>query len=299
MSGIYTEKPNKLIFSAHSAVHARVDGLRLSHTKPWAGFGLTSGKVNQYLIGANPSRKEPTPDEVRVNQIFDVSDDDGTVLASIRRLIDEGKFPADGRLPTERELAAELGCGRRSVRRALDALQTEGLVWRKQGKGTFAGQPPDPAGVLAAEVAPDADPMDVMEARVCIEPGLAELCARRATAEDVARLRQLADRASTPRDADTAELWDGALHRAIARIAGNRVLLTAFALLDEVRMGADWQEKRHRARTPETMALYDGQHRRIIDAIERRDGPAAYFAMREHLTALSENLRASITSSET
>ena len=224
----------------------------------------------------------------------DLHDSDIGVLAAIRRLIDTGKLPADGRLPTERELAAELGCGRRTVRKALDTLETEGLVWRRQGKGTFVGQPPDPAGALAAEVAPDADPLAVMEARVCIEPGLAELCARRATAEDVARLRQLSQRASHPLDADTAELWDGALHRAIARIAGNRVMLTAFTLLDEVRMGADWQEKRHRARTPETMALYDAQHRRIIDAIERRDGPSAFAAMREHLVALSENLRASM-----
>lgn len=229
-----------------------------------------------------------------MNYAPDTADNDGIFLAAIRRLIDTGQLPADGRLPTERELAAELGCGRRTVRRALDALETEGLVWRRQGKGTFVGQPPDPAGALAAEVAPDADPLTVMEARVCIEPGLAELCARRATAEDVARLRRLAQRASHPIDADTAELWDGALHRAIARIAGNRVLLTTFTLLDEVRMGADWQKKRHRARTPETMILYDAQHRRIVDAIERRDGAAAFAAMREHLTALTENLRASI-----
>ncbi len=234
-----------------------------------------------------------------MNYVPDNPDDQSSALAAIRRLIEAGQFPSDGRLPTERELAAELGCGRRTVRRALETLQAEGLVWRKQGKGTFAGQPPDPTGALAAEVAPDADPLAVMEARLCVEPGLAELCAQRATVEDVARLRRLVERAAQPSDADTAELWDGALHRAIARIAGNRLLLTAFSLLDEVRMGADWQEKRHRARTPETMALYDSQHRRIVNAIERRDGPAALFAMREHLTALTENLRASIDGDET
>ncbi|QPH54532.1 FadR family transcriptional regulator [Pontivivens ytuae] len=222
------------------------------------------------------------------------SESAAAAVSAIRQMIETGKLPADGRLPTERELAAELGCGRRTVRRVLDTLEAEGLIWRKQGKGTFAGQPPDPTGALAAEIAPDADPLVVMEARVCIEPALAELCALRATGEDVQRLRKLAQRASHPMDADTAELWDGALHRAIARIAGNRVMLTAFALLDEVRMGADWQEQRHRARTPETMALYETQHRKIVDAIERRDGAAAFDAMRAHLEALSDNLRTSI-----
>ena len=209
-------------------------------------------------------------------------------------MIETGKLPADGRLPTERELAAEFGCGRRTIRRVLDALETEGLIWRKQGKGTFAGQPPDPTGALAAEIAPDADPLVVMEARLCIEPALAELCALRATGEDVQRLQKLAQRASHSVDADTVELWDGALHRAIARIAGNRVMLTAFVLLDEVRMGSDWQKQRHRARTPEAMALYDTQHANIIDAIERRDGSGAFEAMRAHLEALSENLRTSM-----
>ena len=215
-------------------------------------------------------------------------------LKAIREMIEAGKLPADGRLPTERELSAEFGCGRRTIRRVLDTLEAEGLIWRKQGKGTFAGQPPDPTGILAAEIAPDANPLVVMEARLCIEPALAELCALRATGEDVQRLQKLAQRASQPIDADTAELWDGALHRAIARIAGNRVMLTAFALLDEVRMGSDWQKQRHRARTPETMALYDTQHRNIIDAIERRDGSGAFDAMRTHLEALSRNLKASM-----
>ena len=215
-------------------------------------------------------------------------------LAAIRRMIENKQLPADGRLPTERELAAELGTGRRAVRRALDTLEREGLLWRRQGKGTFAGQPPDPTEALAAEIVAEVDPLVAMEARLCIEPALADLCARRATAEDVERLRQLAQRVAAPADADSAELWDGALHRLIARIGGNRIMLTAFTLIDEVRVGEDWQLKRHRARTPETMALYDGQHRRIIDAIEKRDGAAAAAAMKEHLTSLSENLKRSL-----
>lgn len=224
----------------------------------------------------------------------DHSDNTTRALDSIRRMIDEGRLPDDGRLPTERELAAEFGIGRRTVRRALETLEAEGLIWRKQGKGTFVGQPPDPTGVLAAEIASEVDPLVAMEARLCIEPALAELCALRATGEDVTRLRHLAARVAHPVDADSAELWDGALHRLIARIAGNRIMLTAFALLDEVRVGHEWQTKRHRARTPETMTLYAGQHQAIIDAIEARDGVGARAAMRAHLQSLSDNLRRSL-----
>ena len=218
----------------------------------------------------------------------------GRVLRAIRQIVTEGRLPSDGRLPTERQLAAELEAGRASVRRALDHLEAEGLIWRKQGKGTFAGQPPDPTEELAAQIASDVDPLSAMEARLCIEPALADLCARRATADDVARLRKLAERTHDAEGSDSAELWDGALHRAIARVAGNRLMLTAFTLIDEVRMGEDWQEKRHRARTPETRAAYDIQHKRIIDAIDARDGTAAAGAMREHLETLFDNLRKSL-----
>ncbi|MCE8009827.1 FCD domain-containing protein [Aestuariivita sp.] len=216
------------------------------------------------------------------------------VLQAIRHMVTDDLLPSDGRLPTERRLAIELGAGRRSVRYALDRLEAEGLVWRKQGKGTFVGQPPDPTEELAAKIVSEVDPLTAMEARLCIEPALADLCARRATADDVDLLRQLAERTHEAGEAEAAELWDGALHRAIARIAGNRVMLTAFTLIDEVRMGEEWQRKRHRARTPKTRAAYDAQHSRIIDAIDARDGAAAAEAMREHLKALFSNLKTSL-----
>ncbi|WP_204325973.1 FadR/GntR family transcriptional regulator [Sulfitobacter sediminilitoris] len=216
------------------------------------------------------------------------------VLQAIRQIVTNNLIPSDGRLPTERNLAAEFGAGRRSVRRALDQLEAEGLVWRKQGKGTFVGQPPDPTEELAARIVSEVDPLTAMEARLCIEPALADLCARRASAEDVAKLRQLAERTHQAGEAEATELWDGALHRAIARIAGNRVMLTAFTLIDEVRMGEEWQRERHRARTPKARAAYDDQHNRIIDAIDARNGAAAADAMREHLNTLFENLKHSL-----
>lgn len=217
------------------------------------------------------------------------------VLMHIRRMVESGDLPDHPRLPNERDLSARLGAGRRAVRSALEALEAEGLIWRRQGKGTFLGVPPDPAGALVAEIAPESDPLAVMEARCHIEPGLAELCARRATGEDVARLRALAERVAASTDADSRELWDGALHRLIARLAGNRLLLTAFSLMDAVRMNENWQKDRQRARSAARLVLYGRQHDRIIDAIEARDGPGARGAMAEHLRALSESLGASMS----
>ena len=217
--------------------------------------------------------------------------DNATVVrARLLALITNGGMTSNGQLPTEREICDTMTVSRRAVRRALDALQAEGLIWRKQGKGTFAGQPPDPTQVLAAGIVGETSFIEVMQARLCIEPGLAGMAALRATPADIDRMRNLARRTVESTDADSTELWDGALHRLIARTAGNAPLLAAFAMLDEIRGNAGWRNQRSRARSVETLKISDYEHHTLIDAIESGDRSEAEAAMRAHLTTLSDNL---------
>jgi GntR family transcriptional regulator len=60
--------------------------------------------------------------------------------AHIKELILEGKFE-DGRIPSESDLANELGVSRTTIRDALSRLEIEGTVYRKQGAGTFVNRP--------------------------------------------------------------------------------------------------------------------------------------------------------------
>lgn len=228
------------------------------------------------------------------------ADQDDSALAVRRRLLslmEAGAFGADGRLPAERELSERFSVSRRTLRRALDSLEAEALIWRHQGKGTFIGLAPDPTGALAAEIAGETHPLEVMEARLCIEPQLAALCAVRALPSDVERMRALAARVVTAPDPDATELWDGALHRLIARTAQNRPLLTAFSLLDEIRSQAGWRKVRSRARSPETMQVTDRQHHAIINAIEAGEPESAQTLMRDHLLALAANLERTLVGS--
>ena len=213
------------------------------------------------------------------------------VLARLQVLINNGLTASNGQLPTEREICETMSVSRRAVRRALETLEAEGVIWRKQGKGTFAGQAPDPTQVLAAGIVGETNSMEVMEARLCIEPGLAGMAALKATPPDIERMRNLARRTLEAVDADSTELWDGALHRLIARTVGNAPLLTAFSMLDEIRGNAAWRGLRSKARSVETLKVSDREHHAIIDAIEAGVPAAAEAAMRAHLTTLSDNLK--------
>src|SRR5947208_1281685 len=51
--------------------------------------------------------------------------------------IDRGVLPAGSRLPSEPALATEFGVSRATLRDALRALESEGLIRRMWGSGTF------------------------------------------------------------------------------------------------------------------------------------------------------------------
>lgn len=218
------------------------------------------------------------------------NDSANLVQARLLGMIERGGLPADARLPTERDLSEKMGVGRRTVRLALESLMAEGLIWRQQGKGTFAGQPPDKTQVLAAEIVGETNFAEVMAARICIEPALAAMSTRHVQPADIARMRDLARRTLQATDADSIELWDGALHRLIARLAHNKPLYTAFSMIDEIRGNARWRGLRSKARSLETLKISDAEHREIIDQIEAGNAVGAEAAMRSHLTSLANNL---------
>ncbi|MFN7102395.1 MAG: FadR/GntR family transcriptional regulator [Pseudorhizobium sp.] len=212
-------------------------------------------------------------------------------LDRLRELLGKGQIDADGKLPTERALSEMLGTGRRAVRRALEVLESEGLIWRKQGAGTFVGERPDSLSGDFGAIVAVTDPMEIMEVRLRIEPQLAQLAAMRAKPKDIERMRALAAKIIDSEDADARELWDGALHRQIAQSAGNQLFLTIFDVVNRVRQDEAWQALRERARAASnTVNISLAQHIGIIDAIAERDPTRAGEAMRQHLLMLQERL---------
>ncbi|MDD9708397.1 FCD domain-containing protein [Seohaeicola sp. SP36] len=214
-------------------------------------------------------------------------DNSSLALERLRQMLRDIPATGDSRLPTERQLAESLGISRRSVRRALEVLEAEGLVWRRQGAGTFAGPRPD---TLTEHEGLEANFSEVMEVRLRLEPQLAQLAALRASPGAIARMRDLIVRLEDSDDADGRELWDSALHREIARAAGNRFFLMIFDSMDRARHDEAWRALRERARNRANLAQTMRQHRDIVDAIAAHDPVRAGAAMRTHLMSVHDGI---------
>ncbi|RYC30723.1 FadR family transcriptional regulator [Lichenibacterium minor] len=213
--------------------------------------------------------------------------------AGLRALVLElGRFP-DRPLPTERDLSSRFGVGRRAIRQALAELAAEGRVWRRQGKGTFPGPAPAVVVPTVHRMAARTSFVEVMEVRLSIEPELARLAAERATPEQAALIGSLARRTvaqTVDRPPPEIEDWDGALHRAVAEAAGNRLFLDLFVMVDRIRRDPAWQGARAGVRTPDRLRRSADEHLAMADAIARRDPAEAARVMRHHIGTLRDAL---------
>ena len=211
-------------------------------------------------------------------------------LERLRILVNQLGYAGETQLPTERDLSEQIGVGRRAVRRALEVLEAEGQIWRRQGAGTFIGPQPRDSDAHLHKLPETSNMLEVMEVRLRIEPALAQLAAIRATPDDIAQMRHLSQKLREAADMDGRELWDGALHRAIAKAAGNTLFLVLFDVVDRMRQDESWRHVREALRTRESVTRFQAQHLDIVDAIERHDPIQAEHCMRQHLLALQERL---------
>ncbi len=70
-------------------------------------------------------------------------------LANIlREKIDNGEFPAQDAIPSERQLEEQYNLSRPTIRQAIDLLERQGYLYRVHGKGTFVSPPKLQKGML-------------------------------------------------------------------------------------------------------------------------------------------------------
>jgi len=152
-----------------------------------------------------------------------------------------------------------------------------------------AAQPDAEADRVLDSVA-HTSPAELMEARLRIEPALAELIVTNATPADFERMETCLDKAERGATLDEFELWDAALHQAIATATHNRFVIRVLDMVTAVRQQAEWGKLKDRIVTPERRIKYQEEHRNIVRALKERDAERARAFIIDHLQHARRNL---------
>lgn len=202
------------------------------------------------------------------------------ISAQLRDMILNGELKAGERLPGHRDLARMFGVSVTSVREAISALISAGILETQAGYGTFVSRIPqlDAAfstwlGVASND---EKEMRELIEARGVLERTIARLAAMRATSEQIQRLREVVSEMrgylTNPEKYLEADLT---FHMTMAAAAQNRVLLRAmYAIRTLLRRELQLNLERGLARHGDvTYSVVS--HEKLVEAIAAGDPIAA------------------------
>jgi DNA-binding FadR family transcriptional regulator len=218
------------------------------------------------------------------------------VIDGVKRLILSGDLGPGSRLPVEKDLAAQLGVSRGSLREGVRALALLGVLETRQGDGTYvtaldAGRLLSPLGFLA-ELPDPATSAHLLGVRRILEAESAARAALELTDDELAQLGAILDEVDALLGEGEDELdlehfinADTAFHRAIAQASRN----PALAALIENLAGRTSRTRMWRAISErgavETTQL---EHRAILSELAQHDPERARIRMEVHILAVEE-----------
>jgi GntR family transcriptional regulator, transcriptional repressor for pyruvate dehydrogenase complex len=212
------------------------------------------------------------------------------ILERIQQLVESGDIVPGDQLPSERELAVQLGVSRTSLRQALTALQAVGMIEIRHGAGAYliATEPEQTVQSLAVALAEQNRRLpEAMEARMALERFIAGLAASRRTAADIKRARRaLEDMQREIEDGKLGTEADADFHQALCRAAHNNVMQQLMETLKEPMARIREESLSQPQRPHRSLAA----HWRILEAVEAGDASAAVAAMDAHLWEVADTL---------
>jgi GntR family transcriptional regulator, transcriptional repressor for pyruvate dehydrogenase complex len=213
------------------------------------------------------------------------------VSAAVLERIRSGEFGPGDRLPTEKMLMEEYGVGRNSVREAVQALVTLGLVEVRPGRGaTVIGiesqnaLDPETLAALLKQEAVD----DLCAFRRLLEAETSGCAAVHATEAEIAEIiRWQGTFEQAYAHGAPASTADDAFHDAIARASHNSVYATMLDAVSVLIANA----RRLTEAVPWAVPRAVEDHARVVEAIRARDAEAAADAMRRHIDGAIEAIQ--------
>jgi len=219
------------------------------------------------------------------------------VLAANRlaEQIKGGMWQPGSRLPSERELSEILGISRASVRQALRALESIGILYSKRGAGHFVAHQDGaiPKNEALTSLVDQGDPQELMEARRALEPEVARLAAIYRDIDDLERLYEALERMERLETDNLFEEYleaDFDFHLLIGYATHNPVVIDLEQVIIERMKAPAWKAAAYTI-VPKNRPANRQEHAEILAAISARKPKEAYQAMVQHLAHVARNLR--------
>lgn len=222
----------------------------------------------------------------------------GRVVEWLGRRIVSGELSAGSQLPNEADLAAQLNVSRGGVREAVKALAAKGLVEARPRLGTRV-LPREQWNLMDREViewhgklANAGFLQALLELRLMVEPGAAQLAAERATDEQIATLedayaRMEAHAPGLPEEEDAFVEADLTFHLTLLKASGNQLIEQLGRLL-ETGLYHGLEASSH---APGGVVATLPLHLAVLVAVRGRRPVAASRAMRKLIETTTEAVR--------
>jgi len=213
-------------------------------------------------------------------------------VSRIKGMIATGEFAPGSRLPSQDDLAYQLGLSRSALREAVRSLTTMNILVSRQGDGTYVSSLRTPLLLqplaFAADILPDDAVVQLLDLRVALEPHAAALAAARVNDADVNALAAIAGHGAP--GVSAAEFLDADLtfHRRVLELSGNEAIATLCQAISPPALHARILGV---APAPDVRAAVHDDHTRIVAALADHDVEAARAAMAVHVTGMRRQLR--------
>ena len=217
------------------------------------------------------------------------------VYKQIVTLISSGEIKPSEKLPSERDISAELGVSRQSVREALYRAETMGLIEVKQGEGSFvrssiSNKLKAPLEVILGEQAERV--FEFLEIRKLFEGWCAEKAAMVANDEDLEQIKDILDRMKELKTTDKQwEETDLEFHFAVVSATHHVIAIHIMEAL-KVNFTTFFDFRQILEKIDKKELLWQ-HHYEIYEAITQRKARLAGQKLIGHLDFIEETIRES------
>lgn len=194
------------------------------------------------------------------------------VIETLSTRIATQEYATEERLPSERQLAQELGVARNTVREALDHLESRGMIRRRPGSGSFVTYDPNIEGKTLSPVAAETGPLHLQVMRGIIEPEMVRLAIVNMSPRQIEALSVvLSKMEKVQTDATAFVRLEEEFHRLLAEGTGNPLLVACYNLVLDARRQSFRAAMYRRHLTPMRLAIYQRGYNGLFNAIAARD----------------------------